>query len=80
MRTRVNKGVPETEKAGDGIEEAAWLRISSLYSNPEWKQECLKRDEKFDMHYSSAVSTKSTLEMSLPDPLVCSDVLLMHLL
>ncbi len=70
MRIRVSKGIPETEKAGNGNEEAAWSRISSLYSRPEWKKECLKRDEKFDMHYSSAVSNKSILETSLIDPLL----------
>lgn len=56
MRTRVNKGVSENDRATEGNEETAWSRISELYSNPEWKQECLKRDEKFDMYYSSAVS------------------------
>ena len=53
--TRVNKGVPEKDRATEGNEETAWLRISELYSNPAWRQECLKRDEKFDMYYSSAV-------------------------
>jgi hypothetical protein len=53
--TRVNKGVPTNDRVTEGNEETAWPRISELYSNPEWKQECLKRDEKFDMYYSSAV-------------------------
>jgi len=72
VRIRVSKGVPETEKAGNGNEEAAWSRISLLYSTPGWKQECLKRDEKFDMHYSSAVSNKSILATSLIEPLLYS--------
>lgn len=57
VRTRVSKGLPENEKARDGNEDAVWLRISELYKKPEWRQECLKRDEKFDLHYSSAVSS-----------------------
>ena len=55
LRTSVNKGVPEKDRASEGNEETSWSRISELYNNPDWKQECLKRDEKFDMHYSSAV-------------------------
>lgn len=56
VRTRVSKGVPENIRASEGNEESAWLRISKLYADSGWKQECLKRDEKFDMHYSAAVS------------------------
>lgn len=56
VRTRVSKGLPENEKVPDGNEDAVWLRISELYQKSEWRQECLKRDEKFDLHYSSAVS------------------------
>ena len=56
VRTRVSKAVPENVKAVEGAEETAWSQISELYQQPEWKQECLKRDEKFDMYYTSAVS------------------------
>ncbi|KAJ3509023.1 hypothetical protein NLJ89_g5438 [Agrocybe chaxingu] len=54
VRTRVSKGVPEAQKAAEGNEDVAWSNISQNYQTAEWKQECLKRDEKFDMHYSSA--------------------------
>lgn len=64
VRTRVNKGLPESDRATEANEEAVWSRISELYSNPEWKQECLKRDEKFDMHYSSAVRPRMLLEVA----------------
>jgi cysteinyl-tRNA synthetase len=64
VRTQVNKGVPENDRATEENEEVAWLRISELYSNPEWKQECLKRDEKFDMHYSSAVRPNKMPEIA----------------
>lgn len=56
VRNRVSRGVPENEKATEGQEEEAWSRISENYTNQAWKQECLKRDEKFDMYYLSAVS------------------------
>ena len=56
VRTRVSRAVSENEKAIEGTEEAAWIRISELYQTAGWRQECLKRDEKFDMYYSSAVS------------------------
>ncbi|KAF8198063.1 tRNA synthetases class I (C) catalytic domain-containing protein [Pholiota molesta] len=57
VRTRVSKGVPENIKATEGTEEAAWSQINGLYQSLEWKQECLKRDEKFDMYYTSARRT-----------------------
>ncbi|KAF9527326.1 tRNA synthetases class I (C) catalytic domain-containing protein [Crepidotus variabilis] len=44
VRTRVNKG----------REDEAWKILTQLYTNTQWKQECLKRDEKFDMHYTAA--------------------------
>jgi cysteinyl-tRNA synthetase len=56
--------VAENDRAIEGNEEAAWSRISELYSNPQWKQECLKRDEKFDMYYSSAVSPNKIFEIA----------------
>jgi len=55
VQTRVRKGLPENEKVPEGSEDTVWLRISELYQKPEWRQECLKRDEKFDLYYSSAV-------------------------
>ncbi|PPQ84596.1 hypothetical protein CVT25_015799 [Psilocybe cyanescens] len=54
IRNRVSKGVPENEKATEGREEELWRKISDSYQNTTWKQECLKRDEKFDMYCSSA--------------------------
>ncbi|KAF8902901.1 tRNA synthetases class I (C) catalytic domain-containing protein, partial [Gymnopilus junonius] len=57
VRNRVSRGVPESEKAIEGQEEESWSKISEKYQNQAWKQECLKRDEKFDMYYLSARST-----------------------
>lgn len=55
VRERLSKGLPNSEKPLEGEEDAAFSRICDSIENPDWKQECLKRDEKFDMHFSSAV-------------------------
>lgn len=54
VRERLSKGLPNNEKPLEGQEDAAFSRICDSIGNPDWKQECLKRDEKFDMHFSSA--------------------------
>ncbi|KDR75100.1 hypothetical protein GALMADRAFT_248997 [Galerina marginata CBS 339.88] len=61
LRIQLSRGVPDQEKARVGHEEVAWLRISELYQNQNWKQECLKSDEKFDMYYSSSRRTFDAL-------------------
>ena len=55
VRDRVSKGVPENIRPKDGNEDETWIRISELYKNAEWRQECLKREGKFDMYCASAV-------------------------
>jgi cysteinyl-tRNA synthetase len=55
----VAKGLPEAERPPNGHEEDHWKRIVEITLNTERKQECLKRDEKFDMHFSAAVGTNS---------------------
>jgi hypothetical protein len=51
----VNKGLPENEKIIAGNEDDAWKTLSQKIQDPLWKQECLKRYEKFDMAFSAAV-------------------------
>lgn len=55
VSNRVNKGLPVDEKLNAGTEEANWSQLSGLFQKHEWKQECLKRDEKFEMHFTAAV-------------------------
>ncbi|KAF9482214.1 hypothetical protein BDN70DRAFT_875310 [Pholiota conissans] len=62
VRTRVSKAVPEKNKATEGTEETAWAQVTELYQNAEWKHECLKRDEKFDMYYTAARRTLDSLK------------------
>ena len=58
MRSEVNKGLPENEKIVEGKEEDAWKTLSQKIQDLSWKQECLKRYEKFDMAFSAAVYEK----------------------
>jgi hypothetical protein len=55
VRERVGKGLLEDQRPVEGEEEQAWPRLVELIQDKAWKQECLKRDEKFDMYFSSAV-------------------------
>ena len=57
-RSEVNKGLPENEKIIEGDEEGAWKTLSQKIQDVSWKQECLKRHEKFDMAFSAAVHEK----------------------
>jgi len=55
VREKIGKGLPEGEKPVEGEEENVWPRLVDLIQNKDWRHECLKRDETFDMHFSSAV-------------------------
>ncbi|EEB98062.1 hypothetical protein MPER_02496, partial [Moniliophthora perniciosa FA553] len=54
IREELRNGLPDEERPSEGEEEPRWVRISELIQNKEWKQACLRRDEKFDMNFSSA--------------------------
>lgn len=58
IRSEVNKGLLESEKIVEGKEEDAWKTLSQKIQDASWKQECLKRYEKFDMAFSAAVHEK----------------------
>ena len=49
------KGLPDSDKPVPGDEEKSWPRLVELSQNKNWKQECSKRDEKFEMYFSAAV-------------------------
>jgi hypothetical protein len=55
IRSEVNKGLLGGEKIVEGEEEDAWKVLSQKVQDSAWKQECLKRYEKFDMAFSAAV-------------------------
>lgn len=58
VRQKVSKGLLETDVnvLKEEGEEKAWPRLAERFlKDSAWKQECLKRDEKFSMHFSAAV-------------------------
>lgn len=65
MRDKVGKGLPESDKVLEGEEENSWSNIVELARSADWKRECLKRDEKFDMHFSAAVSMAWSIFLTL---------------
>ena len=62
VQSKVAKALPETEKPAAGSEADAWSGLSARFQDKAWKQECLKRDEKFDMQFSAAVCLDAALE------------------
>ncbi|KAF8893454.1 tRNA synthetases class I (C) catalytic domain-containing protein [Infundibulicybe gibba] len=52
------------DRVGRGEEEEAWARLEKLILNKNWKQDCLKRDEKFDMYFTSAARTRAALQLA----------------
>ena len=55
VQTKVSKGLPETLRPVVGKEIESWSDLVNRFQDREWKQECLKRDEKFEMHFTAAV-------------------------
>nr|GAT44279.1 predicted protein [Mycena chlorophos] len=64
LQSQLRKGLPAELVPAAGEEDAFWPRLVELVQNKEWKQECLQRDEKFDMHFSSASQTLAALEVA----------------
>ncbi|KAJ8482254.1 hypothetical protein ONZ45_g15017 [Pleurotus djamor] len=62
VHEKVSKGLAESDKIPKGEEVAKWLQVAQLSQDKQWKQECSKRDEKFDMHISAATLTYNALE------------------
>ncbi|KAK0505081.1 tRNA synthetases class I (C) catalytic domain-containing protein [Armillaria luteobubalina] len=62
VREKVGKGLPDTEVPSTGEEDTRWSGIVVLAQNAQWKQDCLRRDEKFDMYLSSASRTVAAVE------------------
>ncbi|KAK7005982.1 tRNA synthetases class I (C) catalytic domain-containing protein [Favolaschia claudopus] len=64
VRQQLRKGLLETDLPQEGDEDNAWPRLAELVQNKDWKQECIRRDEKFDMHFSSASQTLAALQVA----------------
>ncbi|KAJ7267656.1 tRNA synthetases class I (C) catalytic domain-containing protein [Mycena haematopus] len=64
VREQLRRGLPAADAPKAGDEENAWPRLAELIQNKDWKQECLRRDEKFDMHFSSASQTIAAVQVA----------------
>lgn len=62
IRENVSKGLPDEEKPSRGDEEVRWPQIAGLARDQNRKLECLKRDEKFDMHFTAADRALAAIE------------------
>ncbi|KAF5355446.1 hypothetical protein D9758_006390 [Tetrapyrgos nigripes] len=62
IRNELFKEFPNGERPSAGEEEAKWQSISELYQDKAWRQDCVRRDEKFDMNFSSAQRTLLALK------------------
>ncbi|KIJ61294.1 hypothetical protein HYDPIDRAFT_96924 [Hydnomerulius pinastri MD-312] len=61
---KVSKGLPEDIRPTTENVDAEWPRIVEFTQDKARKAECLKRDEKFDMHLSAATRTFSALSVA----------------
>lgn len=77
VRKHLAAGLPEEEKPPEGQEETTWKAISEKVKDENWKTECLKRDEKFDMHFRASVSIVPLCSNSLTQS--CNAWLVTHL-
>ncbi|RDB25114.1 Cysteine--tRNA ligase [Hypsizygus marmoreus] len=60
VREKIGKGLPD--RLVEGEEVQTWAHLSEKIQDKTWKQECLRRDEKFDLHFSSATRTLTAIE------------------
>ncbi|KAL4078187.1 tRNA synthetases class I (C) catalytic domain-containing protein [Scleroderma yunnanense] len=58
---KVSKALPDQVKPQSGEEDSGWLRIVQFVKDNSRKVECVKRDEKFDMHLTAAHRTFSAI-------------------
>lgn len=61
VQSKVSKGLPDTDRPSKGKEKEAWPLLVTQFQDKAWKQEGLKRDEKFEMHFSAAHRTYAAL-------------------
>lgn len=64
MYSKVSKGLPPDEVPPIGLERQTWSKLSIKISDKAWKDEAIKKDEKFEMHFNAAVSSIIYLSIS----------------
>ena len=55
VRSNVSKGLPREQMFPSGSEWQSWGELSIKAADKAWKDDALKRDEKFDMYFTAAV-------------------------
>ncbi|KDQ55793.1 hypothetical protein JAAARDRAFT_37217 [Jaapia argillacea MUCL 33604] len=61
VQSRVSKGVPENLKSVVGKEDEFWADLVIRVADKDWKLEALRREEKFEMYYTTADRSHSAL-------------------
>ena len=61
VRGKVSKGLKAEDVPQNGAEWDAWTTLENKFEDTEWRQDNLKRDEKFEMHFKAAVRSDSSL-------------------
>lgn len=64
VQSKVSKGLPNGEKPAPGAEQESWPNLVARFQDKSWKQDCLKRDEKFEMHFTAANKTFTAIQSS----------------
>ncbi|KAF9270643.1 cysteinyl-tRNA synthetase [Marasmius fiardii PR-910] len=54
IRKEIANGLAKEDQSSERNEDEQWLRIVELYQNKDWRQTSIRRDERFDMNFSSA--------------------------
>lgn len=57
VESNVGKGLADADRPSKGKERESWPELAARFQDKAWKQDGLKRDEKFEMHFSAAVRT-----------------------
>jgi hypothetical protein len=78
VRSKVSKGLPPDEVPPIGLERQAWSKLSIKISDKAWKDGAIKKDEKFEMHFTAAVSSIIYQSVAPTDPAVLVPCLCCH--
>jgi len=64
VHSKVSKGLRADEVPPFGLEPQAWSKLSIKAADKAWKDEALKRDEKFEMHFTAAVRSHISIDLT----------------
>ena len=55
VQSKVSKGLADLDRPAKGKEKESWPQLVTRFQDKAWRQDGLKRDEKFEMHFTAAV-------------------------